>query len=233
MKNIPVCLAVGMMLVCSSSPAFASAAAAKKRGGGQAAAQQAAQQAVQYKAAQQAIQYKAAQQAVQYQAVQKAAARKGIQVQSAQNLEAPNSAGETVQSQAQGAGVLTSSDSSTPGTIGPGQDLGQIWEILKHSSEIWKKIPDKQIKGQIVSQYIALFKEKGITVAKPPGHYVAMLDQMAANGSEVFAAPFIRILQIVSVMEYDFDFGQDKEKYALQVLGQEIYSENKKRLGRP
>ena len=41
--------------------------------------------------------------------------------------------------------------------------------------------------------------------------------------------PFGELLQILAIVDYDFDNGMDKDRLAKQVLGEVGYDENKKR----
>lgn len=110
-------------------------------------------------------------------------------------------------------------------------DFDALWEELARSSEVWKRIVDKQIKGLIVQTYIDWYREQGIAINEPVIDYMLSIDQLALHDSELFGQPFARLLMMVAVMEYDFDNGMDKDELARQVLGEEFYHINRQRLG--
>ena len=59
-----------------------------------------------------------------------------------------------------------------------------------------------------------------------------MIDGMALENPEMLAQPFVNILQVVAVLEYDFDNGENKDAMALKVLGsKEAVMKNRERLG--
>ncbi len=111
------------------------------------------------------------------------------------------------------------------------EDLKKIWDMLKTTSSVWSYIEDPKVKEYLVGQYIKLYKEQGIIIKKSPYHYVKMLDEMAEATPQMLTLPFIKLMQIVAVMEYDFDYGEDEDAIAQQVLGKDAYKSNRRRLG--
>ena len=82
----------------------------------------------------------------------------------------------------------------------------------------------------LVSHYIEEYRQQGVIINNPPSHYVSMVDVMSQNAPDMLAQPFPVILMVMSVMEYDFDNGQNKDAMARQMLGERSYYQNKERL---
>ncbi|MFA5088703.1 MAG: hypothetical protein WC552_06685 [Candidatus Omnitrophota bacterium] len=110
-------------------------------------------------------------------------------------------------------------------------EMRQLWEAFETSSEAWALIIDQVSKEMIVAHYIGLFRQKGITLRKLPPHYAGLIDSMSEGNPSLLRKPFAEILQILAILEYDFDNGQNKDAMALKILGQAGFAENKKRLG--
>ncbi|HTY45421.1 MAG TPA: hypothetical protein VMD52_05485 [Patescibacteria group bacterium] len=110
-------------------------------------------------------------------------------------------------------------------------DLIRIINGMKTSSKGWLQIADPKKREMVVYYFITEDKDKGIKINKPALHYRGMIDGMAAQTPDMLNLPFEQVLQIVAILEYDFDNGQDKDAMARKILGEEEYQKNKKRLG--
>lgn len=102
---------------------------------------------------------------------------------------------------------------------------------LKSSSTLWARVSDQQIKAYVVYYFIGQYKQAGITIKKHPAQYVMLIDDLAAKNPGMLSNPFAAIVQVLAIIEYDFDNGQDKDAMARKVLGEQGYLTNKKRLG--
>jgi hypothetical protein len=111
-------------------------------------------------------------------------------------------------------------------------DINQIIAELDITSEIWPLIMDIEPKMMIIEHYIKRFAKQGVVIRKDPAAYVQMIDSMILGNAEMLKTPFENILKVSAIAEYDFDNGQDKDRMARQVLGETVYQENRKRLGR-
>lgn len=109
-------------------------------------------------------------------------------------------------------------------------DLSQMVEALQSSSRTWDFIISQQDKQIVIQAFIDRYSQQGVTIQKPAGYYANFIDEMAKNSPEMLAMPFDRVLQVVAVMEYDFDNGQNKDALAQRILGQSFYEKNKQRL---
>jgi len=110
-------------------------------------------------------------------------------------------------------------------------DFAYLINSLKSSSRQWLEIRDQSAKEKIITYHINKFRESGIVIKKDPRMYAAMIDNMFANNSKIAANPINRVLQIVAIIEYDFDNGRDKDMMARKVMGEKAYLDNKRRLG--
>ena len=112
-------------------------------------------------------------------------------------------------------------------------NMKDIWEVMEESSEVWLQMMDDEPKELTVARFIDAFRKKGIYIRKPAGHYVQMIDNMASKNANLLEQPFLNVLRIMAIIEYDYDNGQDKDLMARQVLGtKQAYMQNKQRLGR-
>lgn len=110
-------------------------------------------------------------------------------------------------------------------------DLSDVVASLKISSRAWALLIDQEAKEIVVWQFMQDFRRAGITISKPPPFYVQTIDAMAQGDPQMLQQPFDRLLQVVAIMEYDFDNGQDKDALARKVLSPQTFEHNKKRLG--
>lgn len=111
-------------------------------------------------------------------------------------------------------------------------DINALWAQLDISSKAWTLIIDTQAKVMTVNEYIERYRKEGIRILKPPASYAQMIDDLAAQNPQMLIKPFKEILQLVAIMEYDFDNGLDKDMMARKLLGEDFYQKNRKRLGK-
>lgn len=108
-------------------------------------------------------------------------------------------------------------------------DLSEVWRKLDTKSTVWTLLIDDQAKLLTVSEYIDRFHKQGVKINNPPLHYVQMIDQIVAENPDMLQRPFGELVQIVAIVDYDFDNGMNKDVLARQVLGEQGFEENKKR----
>ncbi len=111
------------------------------------------------------------------------------------------------------------------------EDLIRIINGMRTSSKGWLQIADPGKREMVVYYFISENRDRGIKIDKPARYYTGMIDGMAAQTPVMLDLPFEQVLQIVAILEYDFDNGQDKDAMARRILGEEEYQKNKKRLG--
>lgn len=102
---------------------------------------------------------------------------------------------------------------------------------LRVSSEIWQQIADQDVKVLIVAKYIELYRQSRIVITRPSAYYAARIDQLAQENPTLLNNAFDKVLLIAAVMDYDFNNGTNKDSLASQILGPQLYQQNKQRLG--
>ncbi|MDE1921547.1 MAG: hypothetical protein KGI24_08920 [Candidatus Omnitrophica bacterium] len=117
------------------------------------------------------------------------------------------------------------------GASGTGEvvDLYEVWKKLDKRSTIWTAISDDKAKLLTVSEYIGRFQKEGVKINEPPAHYVQLIDELARQNPQMLERPFGELIQILAIMDYDFDNGMDKDALAKAVLGPQGYEQNKQR----
>jgi len=108
-------------------------------------------------------------------------------------------------------------------------DLSEVWKKLDTRSTVWKLLIDDQAKLLTVSEFIDRFHKQGVKIIGPPTHYVEMIDQIVAQNPDMLNRPFGELVQIVAIVDYDFDNGMNKDELARKILGEQGFEENKKR----
>lgn len=205
---------------------------AQRRAYQQALAQKAVQerqQALYQQTVQQNIQQQ--KQIVYQQALQQQAFRQQqLAYQQALRQGVPMSQLEPVGMHGSGAGSIPFQNQNSPQET---VNLSHIFKELEYTSEMWPLILETSPKETIIRQYIEWYREQGITIRKDPGYYVLLIDAAIIKDSHLLEQPFRNLLKLMAVLEYDFDYGQDKDMYAQQFLGPQLYEENKNRLGLP
>jgi hypothetical protein len=119
--------------------------------------------------------------------------------------------------------------SSNSSTVVDVVDLSEVWKKLDKKSLVWALLIDDQAKMLTVSEYIDRFRNQGVKINASPAHYVQLIDQMAQDNPAMLQRPFGELIQILAIVDYDFDNGMDKDDLARHVLGEEGFEANKKR----
>lgn len=125
--------------------------------------------------------------------------------------------------------VTTSSVSSSE--VRPEPLNSVVFELLMsemmRSMSRWNEL-DQNLKTQAIQGTIDLLKtQQSITISKPASFYVGMLDGMVQGDN--MPDNLLSALTIASIMEYDYDNGQDKDELARRTLGPQLYESNKQR----
>jgi hypothetical protein len=112
-------------------------------------------------------------------------------------------------------------------------EMADVLKSLETSSTAWPLMIDREPKAFILSKYIDYFKTQGAAIKKPIDYYIDILDGMTAQDPAMLENPFKNVFQLVAILEYDFDNGQNKDRMIVNLVGKEAYLQNKKRLGIP
>ena len=111
-------------------------------------------------------------------------------------------------------------------------DLNDLMASFETSSQAWPLIIDDEAKSAVVSAYIEQYRRQRVSINKSSVYYAGLIDALSQQSPEMLNQPFKQVLQILAILEYDFNNGQDKDALALKVLGnQQAVAQNKKRLG--
>jgi len=108
-------------------------------------------------------------------------------------------------------------------------DLAEVWKKLDTTSTVWPLLIDDQAKVITVSEYIDRFQKQGVKINEPPEHYVQMIDQITGANPQMLQRSFGELIQIVAIVDYDFDNGMDKDELARKILGDAGFEANKRR----
>lgn len=127
--------------------------------------------------------------------------------------------------------------SQNPGSSGPvsgaaNQDFTLLVQDFKSSSKKWMDISDAKLKELIIYYFISEYADRGIKINKGASHYADLINDLARQNTEMLERPMEQILQLVAIIEYDFDNGQDKDAMARKILGETEFLRNKERQGR-
>ena len=154
-------------------------------------------------------------------------------------LSAHNQSGTAVNVQASSNGLVSQAqpqvtDSGVAQKANSGDekdtvDLSEVWKKLDQKSTVWSGLIDDQAKILTVSEYIDRFHKEGVKINEPPLHYVQMIDNIVGENPQMLQRPFGELIQIVAIVDYDFDNGMNKDDLAKKVLGEAGFEENKKR----
>ncbi len=109
-------------------------------------------------------------------------------------------------------------------------DITDVWAKLSKNSLAWALLIDNDAKVMTVDEFIRRFKSQNVKIRNTPQHYVDMIDEMSSQDVEMLQRPFKEILQLMAIMEYDFDNGTDKDALARRILGDQMYEANLERL---
>ena len=119
-----------------------------------------------------------------------------------------------------------------PGDVKDVVDIADVWRKMDNDSRVWALLIDNQAKAQTVGEYMDRFAKEGVKIQSPAIEYVHMIDDMAIQNPALLTRPFKDILQLVAIMQYDFDNGINRDLLAKKMLGEGMYLANKKRLGK-
>lgn len=112
-------------------------------------------------------------------------------------------------------------------------DLSEVWKKLDTKSTVWTLLIDDQAKLMTVSEYIDRFQKQGVKINESPAHYVQMIDQVVGQNPQMLNKPFGELIQILAIIDYDFDNGISKDVLARKILGEAGFEANKKRFSQP
>lgn len=98
----------------------------------------------------------------------------------------------------------------------------QMMAILGQNLTLWPSLSQDN-KKKAVEAIILLYRSRQNTaILRPADFYASQIDQSLKANPALQGTDLMSILKILSVMEYDFYNGQDKEALAKEVLGEKM-----------
>lgn len=107
----------------------------------------------------------------------------------------------------------------------------QMMGALSQNMTLWATLPPES-KNQAVEASIMVYRSRDNSVIlKPADFYVEQIDQSLLANPSLQGTNLMGLLKILSVMEYDFYNGQNKDELAKQTLGEKMYESIRMRRG--
>ena len=109
-------------------------------------------------------------------------------------------------------------------------DFGSMMNQLSQSLAIWSGLSAED-KARAVQAVIDLYKAReNIAILKPAEFYVKRVDNDLVGDSPLKTMGLLTVIKLISVMEYDFYNGENKDELAKKVLGEKMFESNKRRV---
>ncbi len=102
--------------------------------------------------------------------------------------------------------------------------------LLEENMHTWQSLSwrEKETAVQDVITYLELTKNSVIKYSPP--HYVKQLDEILPVDPVMRDQSIVNVVTYLAIVEYDFFNGQDKDKLALELLGEQKFVANKQRI---
>jgi len=106
----------------------------------------------------------------------------------------------------------------------------QMMSKLSVNMQIWDDLNESE-KAEAVSGVIGLYRTRNnVAILREPEFYIKQIDQTIRSNPTMRGMGIVTVMRILSVMEYDYYNGQNKDELAKEVLGEKMYEANKMRL---
>lgn len=110
-----------------------------------------------------------------------------------------------------------------------GPTFEQMMNQLSVNCMYWNQLSDEN-KKRAVDAVIQLYRVRdNVAILGSPDFYVRKVNETLAGDPGVANLDLPQVIKILSVMEYDFYNGQNKDEVAKQTLGEKMYEANKLR----
>jgi len=111
------------------------------------------------------------------------------------------------------------------------ENLPAILQQLNNNLETWDSVGQAD-RVAAVDAIVKLFQAReNVAILNSPEFYSQRIDEYLAGNPTMRSLTLPTLVKIASVMEYDFYNGQNKDDLAKQVLGDQLYEQNRRRLG--
>jgi hypothetical protein len=112
---------------------------------------------------------------------------------------------------------------------GSGIPFPEKMNQLSRNMSLWERLSPEE-KAQAVDAVIALYKNRdNIAILNSGEFYAGKIDETIKSNPPVANMDIMTLMRILSIMEYDFYNGQNKEELARNTLGDKGYEENQMR----
>ena len=111
------------------------------------------------------------------------------------------------------------------------ENLPAILQQLNNNVETWSSVGQAD-RVAAVDAVIKLFQTReNVAILNTPEFYSQRIDEYLGANPTMRSLTLPTLIKIASVMEYDFYNGQNKDDLAQQVLGPQLFEQNRQRLG--
>lgn len=101
---------------------------------------------------------------------------------------------------------------------------------LSQNMRVWSQLSNTE-KKQVLNAVILLYRTRdNIAIMRDSDFYIDRIEDTLKQNPPVVGTDILTLVKILSVMEYDFFNGQNKDQLAREVLGEKGFAENQNRL---
>ncbi len=112
---------------------------------------------------------------------------------------------------------------ATPSQAASELPFPQMMAALTQNLTLWPAL-SLDDKKQAVDAAILIFRDRqNSAILRPSDFYVEQIDLAIKANGELQATDIMSMVKMMSVMQYDFYNGQDKDALAKEVLGEQMY----------
>ncbi|HQB12286.1 MAG TPA: hypothetical protein PLX96_04855 [Candidatus Omnitrophota bacterium] len=125
--------------------------------------------------------------------------------------------------------TLNTTVKSQDASQGSGIPFPEKMNQLSRNMSLWGRLSPEE-KTQAVDAVIALYRNRdNIAILNTGEFYVGKIDETIRGNPPVANMDIMTLMRILSIMEYDFYNGQNKDELARNTLGDKGYEDNRTR----
>ena len=112
---------------------------------------------------------------------------------------------------------------------GSGMAFPDMMTQLSQNLNLWERLSAAE-KKQSVEAVIGLYKNRdNVAILKTGEFYVGKIDETLSTNPSVANMGIMTVMRVLSIMEYDFYNGENKDALAKKTLGDKGFTENQTR----
>lgn len=115
----------------------------------------------------------------------------------------------------QSAAAVSSKETSLP--------FPQMMAALTQNMTLWPALGAENKKRSVEAAILIFRDRQNSAIMRPADFYVEQIDLAIKANGELQATDIMSMVKMMSVMQYDFYNGQDKDALAKEVLGEQMY----------